>query len=70
MKDPMAARLERIESLLAHLEHQFDQLNAVVAEHERLLKKLQTHQQKISQTVETIELERIKSTNSRPPHYQ
>jgi uncharacterized coiled-coil protein SlyX len=70
MDDTIAKRLEKIESHLAHLEHQYDQLNAVVIEQGRLLKKLQALHQKVSQTVETMELERIKSTNPKPPHYQ
>ena len=45
---------EEIESHLAHLEHQFDKLNEVVIEQGRLLKKIQTHQQRIAQTVESI----------------
>ena len=63
-------RLEKLESHLAHLEHQYDQLNQVVLEQSRQLMKLQGQQQKISQTVESIELDRIKSTNAKPPHYQ
>ena len=70
MKAPTTARLKKIEEHLAHLERQFDELNAVVIEQSRLLKTLQTFQQKLSRTVETIELERIRSTNPKPPHYQ
>lgn len=70
MDNTTAARFEKLESHLAHLEHQYDQLNAVVMEQGRLLAKIQGYQQKISQTVETMELERIKTTNPRPPHYQ
>ena len=70
MDKELAQRLEKLESHLAHLEHLYDQLNQVVLEQSRQLTKLQTHQQKISQTVESIELERIKSTNTKPPHYQ
>jgi uncharacterized coiled-coil protein SlyX len=70
MDKELSARLEKIESHLAHLEHQYDQLNNVVLEHSRQLAKMQALQHKISQTVETIELDRIKSTNPKPPHYQ
>jgi uncharacterized coiled-coil protein SlyX len=45
-------------------------LNQVVLEQARQLAKMQAQQQKVSQTVESIELERIKSTNPKPPHYQ
>jgi uncharacterized coiled-coil protein SlyX len=70
MDQETAERLEKLETNLAHLEHLCDQLNQVVLEQGRQLMKMQTHQQKISQTIETIELERIKSTNTKPPHYQ
>jgi len=70
MDKELARRLEKLESSLAHLEHQYDQLNQVVLEQSRQLMKFQNVQLKISQTVENIELERIKATNSKPPHYQ
>jgi uncharacterized coiled-coil protein SlyX len=63
-------RLEKIEQDLAHLEHLFDQLNEVVVEQAKTLHRLQGNQQRIASTLETMELERIKSTNPKPPHYQ
>ena len=69
MEKELAERLNKIETHLAHLEHLFDQLNQVVLEQGRSIGKMQSQQQKITQTVETIELDRIKSTNSKPPHY-
>jgi uncharacterized coiled-coil protein SlyX len=70
MDEGILKRLEKLESNLAHLEHQYDQLNRVVLEQGKQLTRLQGLQQKVSQTVETIELERIKGTNAKPPHYQ
>ena len=70
MEKEMAARLEKLESHLAHLEHQYDQLNQVVLEQARQLTKVLAQQQKVSQTIETLELDRIKDTNPKPPHYQ
>jgi len=70
MDKELAERLEKIESHLAHIEHLYDELNQVVLEQSRQLGRITAHQQKISQTVESIELERIKSTNPKPPHYQ
>ena len=70
MNDEVTQRLEKIESHLAHLERQYEQLNAVVVEQARTLRKMQTLQQKLSASVENSELERIKGTNSKPPHYQ
>ena len=63
-------RLEKIESHIAHLEHQLDQLNQVVIEQGRLLARVQKECAKLADTVETAELERIKGTNPKPPHYQ
>jgi uncharacterized coiled-coil protein SlyX len=63
-------RLEKIESHLAHLEHQYEQLNHVVVEQGRLLTRLQKESAKVSETVRTFELERIRANNPKPPHYQ
>ena len=65
-----AARLEKIESHLAHLEHQYEQLNKVVIEQGRLLARLQKESAKVSHAVENIELERIRANNPKPPHYE
>ncbi|MBI5386484.1 MAG: SlyX family protein [Verrucomicrobia bacterium] len=70
MNDEHTARLERIESALAHLERHYEQLNEVVIEHGRSLARIQSLLQRLGQTVENIELDRIKSTNPKPPHYQ
>ena len=69
MDKELAERLEKMESHLAHLEHQFDQLNQVVLEQSRHFARVVAAQQKVSQTIESIELQRIKDTNPRPPHY-
>ena len=70
MDEDLAERLTRIESHFAHLEHLYEQLNQVVLDQSRQLAKLNSQQVRISETVESIERERIKDTNSRPPHYQ
>ena len=70
MKDKIAERLEQIESHLAHIERQFDELNQVVIEQARLIKKLLGQQRRLADTIETTESERIKSTSAKPPHYQ
>ncbi|HWY74843.1 MAG TPA: SlyX family protein [Verrucomicrobiae bacterium] len=70
MDKQLAERLERIEFNLAHLEHLYDQLNQVVLEQGRTLGRMQIQQQRISRTMEVMELDRIKSTNPKPPHHQ
>ena len=63
-------RLERIEAHLAHVERLHDELNEVVIDQARLLKKLQTQVRRVANSVEAAELERIRATNPKPPHYQ
>ncbi len=70
MNDETAQRLERIEANVAHLEHQVEQLNGVLIEQGRLVEQLKRQAQRQSATLEAIELERIKATNAKPPHYQ
>ena len=70
MDAEQVARVEKLESHLAHLEHQHEQLNQVVVEQGKTVARLRAQLQKLSQAAETAELERIKATNSKPPHYQ
>jgi SlyX protein len=70
MSDEAEQRLERIEAHVAHLEHQVEQLNGVLIEQGRLVEQLKRQAQRQSATLEAIELERIKATNPKPPHYQ
>ena len=55
---------------LAHLEHQVEQLNGVIIDQEKLLDRLKKEVQRQSSIMETLELERMKSNNQKPPHYQ
>jgi SlyX protein len=70
MADEHSRRTEKLESHMAHLEHQVEQLNAVVIEQGRLLERLKKETQRQSRAMEALELERIKSNNPKPPHYQ
>lgn len=70
MNEEVSARFSRIESNAAHLEHQVGQLNGVVIAQGKLLERLKKEVQRQTSTMETLELERIKSNNTRPPHYQ
>ena len=69
MDNSSAERLERIETHVAHLERQCEQLNEVLVEHSRLITRLQKELSKASQTVEKIEIDRIRSNDKKPPHY-
>jgi uncharacterized coiled-coil protein SlyX len=66
----LAERLNRLESTIAHLEHMTELLNEVVTEQGRELVQLKKKYLGQAESLDTIELERIRSTNSKPPHYQ
>ena len=70
MTEETLQRLEGLEAHVAHLEHQVEQLNGVLIEQGRLVEQLKRQAQRQSATLEAIELERIKATNPKPPHYQ
>jgi SlyX protein len=70
MADENSRRTEKLESHLAHLEHQVEQLNSVVIEQGKLLERLKKEIQRQSTAMQTMELERIQSNTQKPPHYQ
>jgi SlyX protein len=69
MSEETGQRLARIEAHVAHLEHQVEQLNGVIIEQGRQAEQLKKQLQRMATTLEGIELERIKSTNPKPPHH-
>jgi len=69
MELTLEERLLRVETSMAHLEHLCEQLNKVVTDQNKTITRLQAMQQKLSTAVEGQELDRIKATNSKPPHY-
>lgn len=70
MNDEISERLLRLEASVAHLEHQLEQLNEVVVDQSRVITRLKKEVQRQSETIQTQELERIKSNQQKPPHYQ
>jgi len=70
MNDETLQRLEQFESNLAHLEHQVEQLNGVLIQQGRTVDLLKKQVQRQSEVLESMELERIKSNQTKPPHYQ
>lgn len=67
--DPLEERLARAETAMAHVERQCDELNAVVVEQGRLIDRMRRQLERLSETLQNQELERIRSTSSKPPHY-
>jgi SlyX protein len=70
MADEPSKRIEELETAVAHLEHQVEQLNGVVIEQGRLLDRLKKEVQRAATAMQTMELEKIKANTQRPPHYQ
>ena len=62
-------RLDRLEINLAHLEHEYEQLNQVVIAQTKQITRLEGDLRKALGTLTTIELDRIRQTNPKPPHY-
>ena len=60
----------KIESHLAHLERQYEELNKVVIEQGRTIARLLKENTKVSSAVQAMELERVRANNPKPPHYQ
>lgn len=69
MKEENPERAERLEASLAHLERQVEQLNEVVIEQSKLLERLKKEVQRQSAGMQSLELERMKANNPKPPHY-
>jgi uncharacterized coiled-coil protein SlyX len=69
MNEDDSTRLGKIESHVAHLEHQVEQLNVVVIEQGKLLERLKKEVQRQTSAMETMELERINANNLKPPHH-
>ncbi len=69
MNDETLQRLERLEANATHLEHQVEQLNEVVADQSKTIEHLKKQVQRQSGVLETIEMERIKANNTKPPHH-
>lgn len=69
MIDDLAERLERIEAHAAHLERQVEQLNEVLIEQGKLLERLKKQGQRQAEVMRTLELDRMKANNPKPPHH-
>lgn len=66
----MDARIEKLESSLAFLEKQYDELNEVVTSQNKRIARLEAELARASDTLRTAELERIRADSKPPPHYQ
>ncbi len=58
-----------METLYAHLERQFEQLNSVVIEQGKILSRLQKRLEDLDQAMQGQEMDRTQSGQQKPPHY-
>lgn len=63
-------RIISIESSLAHLEQTIESLSQTVIEQEKTIQNLQNQITGLSTAAEFEQMEKIKSTIKKPPHYQ
>lgn len=65
----LTGRLDRLEANVAHLERQLDELNVVAVEQGKAITRLQKRLELLGDTVESQELDRVRNTQQRPPHW-
>ncbi|MEO7297739.1 MAG: SlyX family protein [Verrucomicrobiota bacterium] len=70
MNEEIVERLENVEMHIAHLERQMDELNEVLVLQSEELERVKKLLGRVTQSIQSAELERIKSVDSKPPHYQ
>ncbi len=66
----MEDRLLESETSLVHLERRCDVLNQVVIEQGKMIQRLQTQMERLTDTMKREEMERIRSNITKPPHSQ
>ena len=63
-------RLVNIESDLTHLEQLVESLNQTIIEQDKIIHQLQTKLNQLTSNLEAKEMDSIKGTVTKPPHYQ
>ena len=69
MTEESSERFARLESHIAHLEHQVEELNGVVIEQGKVIERLRKQVQLQARTMETAVIEQVKANNPKPPHH-
>lgn len=69
MTEDAVERFARLESHVAHLERQVEQLNEVVIEQGKVIERLRKQVQLQAQTMETNLMDQAKANNPKPPHH-
>jgi uncharacterized coiled-coil protein SlyX len=63
-------RLVNIESDLTHLEQLVESLNQTIIGQDKIIQQLQTKLNQLTSNLEAKEMDSIKGTVTKPPHYQ
>ena len=63
-------RLVNIESDLTHLEQLVESLNQTIIGQDKIIQQLQTKLKQLTSNLEAKEMDSIKGTVTKPPHYQ
>ena len=62
-------RLVNIESGLTHLEQLVESLNQTIIGQDKIIQQLQTQMNRLTSDLEAKEMDSIKDTVTKPPHY-
>ena len=65
----LGERISQLEALFSHLERQQEQLNGVIVEQGKTLTRLLKRLDDLDQSMMGQEIDRIRNTQQRPPHY-
>ena len=63
-------QLINIESNMAHIEQTVESLNETIIEQDKTIQSLQTQVNRLTAAAESSEMDKIKGTIKKPPHYQ
>ena len=63
-------RLVNIESDLTHLEQLVESLNQTIIGQDKIIQQLQIQMNRLTSDLEAKEMDSIKDTVTKPPHYQ
>lgn len=69
MNEETSERFAQLESHLAHLEHQVEELNEVLIAQGKTVERLRKQVQWHARTLESSEIEQAKANNPKPPHH-
>ena len=59
-----------IESSISHMEKLLESLNKTIIEQDKTIQQMQVQLTKLATSAESQEMDKIKSTIKKPPHYQ